>query len=140
MWRFAWFLLVSCPAGIAPGAVATQHSLRMFVYDRGQASAGDKLVRIHEASLPGVRGKVRVYATALALPANPVASGAGRIHGAQRIVVGQKIDGQFVPAVRFGTADSGRGPTKDMALISVWAGVGGIGSSCGGVSGGRRAR
>ena len=124
MWRFACLLIVNCPAGIAPGVVAAEHSLRMFVYDQGRPLAGDDRIRIHETALPPVAGTVHVYATALALPANPVATVAGQLQGAQQILVGQQIDGQFVSAIRFGTADSGRGPVKDMALLSVWSRIG----------------
>jgi len=106
--------------------MAAESLLRTFVYDRGHASASDKTIHIHEAAVPRVAGTVRVYATVVALPGNPVAGVAGQLQGAQQILVGQQIDGQFVPAIRFGVADSGRGPAKDMALLSVWAAVGNV--------------
>jgi len=104
--------------------MAAESPLPTFGYERGHASVGDKTIHIHEAAVSRVAGMVRVYATAAALPANPVAALAGQLQGAQQIQVGQRIDGQFVPAIQFGLADSGRGPAKDLALLSCWAGDG----------------
>ena len=124
--RFDRLLVMALLSVVPPGALAAESSRRAFVYEQGQPSAKDGTIRIHEAGFPRMARTVRLYATAAALPANPVPALAGHLQGAQQILVGQKTEGQFVPALRIGVVDSGRGPAKDVALLSLSAGAGNL--------------
>ena len=78
-------------------------------------------VGVHETTIPPVRVLVHVYATATALAENPVADVDGSKQGEQKVSVGQYVNGEFVPAVRFGVVDSGAGPGEDHGLLCLWA-------------------
>jgi len=94
---------------------------RAFTLDGGKPSASDAALRTREATLPPTTNVVHVYASFCALDSNPVARIDGAVRGAQRVLLGQRLNGELVPAIRFGIVDSGRGPAADQSLLAVSA-------------------
>jgi len=106
----AWALCVLTLAD--PMARAEAPIRRSFAYDRGRPSSASEGLRTHEATFPGVEEIARIYATVAPLPANPIVLAEADPRGVQRIMIGQTIRREFVPAIRFGVVDSGRCPRR----------------------------
>lgn len=110
-----------------PSATSPKDFRRLaFKYDGGRPSAQDPSMRTHDLRLEVMSGIVHVYASFGPLDANPIEWPAGKPRCVQDLVIGETVDGKLVPAIRFGTTDSGRGPVKDRPLLSLWANDGAV--------------
>ena len=71
--------------------------------------------RVQEAKIGPIKGEVYVYCSFRTGDENPAPFADGRPAGYQTVTLGQRIDGAFVEAVRFGMVDDDRASPKEKA-------------------------
>ena len=88
-----------------------------FQYANGKPSSNDKAIRVCETTVADLGGTVYVYATFDMGNLNPVPYTGDTPGGIRRVTIGQKTDGRFTPAVRFGLVDDGRRAKNQVHLV-----------------------
>ncbi|MBI3920558.1 MAG: exo-alpha-sialidase [Armatimonadetes bacterium] len=104
-------------ASIVAGSKAGEGSTSSFTYGGGKPTGS--LARVHEVTIPEVKGTAHVYCTFEMGASNPVPCVDGQPKELQIVTVGQETDGRFVPAVRFGMHD-GRNLPTEKGYITPW--------------------
>ena len=102
-WKLPYCLEILVLMGIALGCTKTSTADSWsFEYEQGKPQANTK-VREHKVSFTPRTNQIYVYATLASISENP-------IPGSQQFVaLGQVVDSEFKPAVRFGIHDGRRG-------------------------------